>query len=73
MLGLPACSNSQWNRIMTKLEVHVTKLAELSCSEVVQVIRRREEGKPHLMASIKLGVIILTIVQQPFMTTQVVR
>ena len=45
MLGLPACSNSQWNRIMKKLEVHVTELAEWSCSEVVQAIRRREEGK----------------------------
>ena len=25
-MGLPACSNSQWNRIVKKLEVHVTEV-----------------------------------------------
>ena len=30
---------------MKKLEVHVTELAELSSIEVLQAIRRREEGK----------------------------
>ena len=39
-LGLPPCGNSQWQRILTKLEPHVTKLAEWSCSRAT-VMRLR--------------------------------
>ncbi len=37
-LGLPQCSNKQWHRILERLEVHVTKLAEWSCGKVRQDI-----------------------------------
>ena len=45
-LGLPSCSNRQWHRIVEKLEVHVSKLAEWSCGQVRQaVIERGDEKK----------------------------
>ncbi len=34
MLGLPACSHSQWQRILERLEKYVTELAEWSCAQV---------------------------------------
>ena len=45
LLGLPACSNSQWNRIVKKLEVYVTELAEWSCGQVRQEIKKRGDEK----------------------------
>ena len=41
LLGLPACCNSQWNRIVKKLEVYVTELAAWSCGQVTQEIKKR--------------------------------
>ncbi len=37
-LGLPPCSGTQWRRIIEKLEVHVTRLAEWSCGQVRQAM-----------------------------------
>ena len=34
LLGFPACSNTQWSRIVKRLEVFVSDLAERSCSQV---------------------------------------
>ena len=48
LLRLPACSSTQWGRIVAKLEENVTNLAEWSCGQVRQEIiarvdTRREE------------------------------
>ena len=45
LLGLPACSNSQWNRIVKKLEVHVTELAEWTCGQVQLDVKKRGDEK----------------------------
>ena len=42
MLGFPHISHTQWHRLVKKLEPHVTKLAEWSCSKVREAIK--EEG-----------------------------
>ena len=34
LLGLPACSSTQWSRIVKRLESYVTDLAEWSCGQV---------------------------------------
>ena len=44
-LGLPSCSGTQWHRIIERLEVHVTKLAEWSCGQVRQQIVKRGDDK----------------------------
>ena len=44
-LGLPSCSSKQWHRIVERLEVHVTKLAEWSCGQVQQAIVKRGDDK----------------------------
>ena len=44
-LGLPSCSSKQWHRIVERLEVHVTKLAEWSCGQVQQQIVKRGDDK----------------------------
>ena len=44
MVGLP-CSDSQWSRIIEWLEKHVTSLAERSCKQVRDVVRRRGDEK----------------------------
>ena len=41
LLGLPACSNTQWSRIVKRLEEQVTELAKWSCGHVQQEIIRR--------------------------------
>ena len=41
MLGLPACSEKQWQRIVGWLEKHVTALADWSCAQVREMIRKR--------------------------------
>ncbi len=41
LLGLPDCSNTQWHRIVEKLEDHVPDLAEWSCERVRQDVRDR--------------------------------
>ena len=41
LLGLPACSNTQWSRIVKRLEEQVTELAKWSCGQVQQEIIRR--------------------------------
>ena len=43
-LGLPPCSNTQWHRIVEKLEPCVTQLAEWSCDQVRQRIMERGDG-----------------------------
>ena len=45
LLGLPACSNTQWGRIVAKLEEHVTNLAEWSCGQVRQEIIARGDAQ----------------------------
>ncbi len=50
MLGLPACSHTQWQRILENLEKHVTELAEWSCAQVREDVVRRGDGK-HWSAS----------------------
>jgi len=45
LLGLPACSNTQWSRIVKKLETCVTELAEWSCSQVQKQVRMRGDDK----------------------------
>ena len=45
-LGFPPCSSSQWQRILGRLEPHVTKLAEWSCGQVQQqIVERGDAGK----------------------------
>ena len=41
MLGLPHFSHTQWHRQVKKLEPHVTKLAEWSCSKVKETIKEK--------------------------------
>ncbi len=50
MLGLPACSHTQWQRILEKLEKHVTELAEWFCAQVREYVVRHGDGK-HWSAS----------------------
>ena len=38
---IPACSNTQWSRIVKRLEEEVTELAKWSCGQVQQEIIRR--------------------------------
>ena len=45
LLGLPACSSTQWGRILNRLEEHVTNLAEWSCGQVRQEIIERGDAK----------------------------
>ena len=45
MLGLPPCCEAQWQRLVQKLEHHVTKLAEWSCGQVRQKIMDRKEDQ----------------------------
>ena len=45
MLGLPVCSSKQWDRIVEKLEEHVTELAEWSCAQVRKDIEERGDAK----------------------------
>lgn len=45
MLGLPSCSNTQWHRIIERLEKHTTKLAEWSCEKVREAVKSRGEDK----------------------------
>ena len=44
-LGLPPCSNTQWHRIVEKLEPCVTQLAEWSCDQVRQRIMERGDDR----------------------------
>ena len=56
MLGFPHISHTQWHRLVKKLEPHVTKLAEWSCSKVREAIKEggtMRSGWLHMMASIK--------------------
>ena len=45
LLGLPPCSNTQWSRIVKRLEGFVTNLAEWSCSQVQKEIIERGDDK----------------------------
>ncbi len=40
-LGLPPCGKSQWQRVIERLEPHVTQLAEWSCKHVRDTIEER--------------------------------
>ena len=41
MLGLPSCSHTTWHKMVEDLEVHVTNVAEWSCSCVRGAIEER--------------------------------
>ena len=41
LLGFPACSSTQWGRIVKRLEEFVSDLAEWSCSQVRKEIMER--------------------------------
>ena len=45
LLGLPSCSETQWNKIVKRLEGFVTNLAEWSCSQVRYEIMKRGDAK----------------------------
>ena len=45
LLGLPSCSNTQWSRIVKRLEGFVTDLMEWSCSQVQNEITKRGDDK----------------------------
>ena len=45
LLGFPTCSNTQWSRIVHRLEEHVTDLAKWSCGQVRQEITKQGDGK----------------------------
>ena len=45
MLVLPQCSNHQWLRIIGKLEEKVTRLAEWSCCQVREEIKKRGDDQ----------------------------
>ena len=45
MIGLPQCSEKQWQRITQWLGEHVTALAEWSCEEVRKSIKDRGDDK----------------------------
>ena len=41
LLGFPACSSTQWSRIVKRLEEFVSDLAEWSCSQVRNEVKER--------------------------------
>ena len=45
MLGLPHCSDTQWQRIVGKVETAVTELAEWSCRRAREAVRERGDSK----------------------------
>ena len=45
MLRLPSCAKKTWDKIVEKLEVQVSKLAEWSCSQVRGAIKARGDEK----------------------------
>lgn len=45
MLGLPSCSHTTWHKIIDGLNVHVSALAEMSCSHVRERIKERGDQK----------------------------
>ena len=45
MLGLPHCSDTQWQRIVGKVETAVTELAEWSCRGAREAVRERGDSK----------------------------
>lgn len=45
MLGLPSCSHTTWHKIVDELNVHVSALAERSCSHVQDNIKQRGDQK----------------------------
>ena len=79
MLGLPSCSHTTWHKMIEDLEVHVTNVAEWSCSCVRDAIEERG-NKNKWVASFDGfyltgggGVTTLTIAQQQSMTTRLGR
>ena len=45
LLGYPACSSTQWSRIVKRLEEFVSNLAEWSCSQVRNEVNGRGDDK----------------------------
>ena len=45
MLGFPSCAGSTWQTIVKKLEVHVSQLAEWSCTQVREAVKARKDDK----------------------------
>jgi len=43
--GIPPCSNTQWCRVVKRLEAFVTDLAEWSCGQVRKEVMARGDGK----------------------------
>ena len=50
MLGLPTCSDTQWQRIIRWTGKHVLSLAEWSCAQVREMIQKRGDHE-HWVAS----------------------
>ena len=44
MLGLPKCSVKQWQRIIGWLEKHITALADWSCAQLREMVRKRGDN-----------------------------
>ncbi len=47
-LGIPPCSSTQWHRILQKLEIHITKLAEWSCGQACLWSYRLHNYSPYM-------------------------
>ena len=45
MLGLPSCSHTTWHKMIEDLEVHVSNVAEWSCSRVRDATEQRGDNK----------------------------
>ncbi len=45
LLGFPACSSTQWNRIVKRLEEFVSGLAEWSCGQVRKEVMEQGDDK----------------------------
>ena len=45
MLGLPSCSHTTWHKMIEDLEVHVSNVAEWSCSRVRDATEQRRDKK----------------------------
>ena len=69
LLGLPSCSNRTWHSVIEKLEVHVTKFAEWSCSKVRETIKQCGDHKNWIASFDGSGDTTRTIRQPRYMTT----
>ena len=45
MLGFPSYAGSTWQTIVKKLEVHISQLAEWSCTQMREAVKARKDDK----------------------------